>query len=210
MHTALHIPDRTVSWVIYKAEEKDLPALFTFLDYFYGPEGGVLKSSGMSKAQLEELRAVNPAAAEMYDTWGLSDGAYTELESGLISINPVCKEHEEIGSASSLVRFNGMSYQDNVDQGWKPYYQEIIDLYRIYDHSRSVGGEISAQFTPEENSEISSMQNEWMTYIGMAFPEFITGERDIYDDAAWESYCKDLETMNVQIYCDAVNRIVGK
>ena len=64
-----------------KAADKDLPALFTFLDHFYDLESGAIQATyGLSKEEVEDAKTVAPAAYERYARMGLENGAYTITE----------------------------------------------------------------------------------------------------------------------------------
>ena len=192
-----------------KAKDKDLPALFTFLDYFYSEEGGVMVAMGLSKEQVEECRTVAPGAAELYDKWGLSDGAYTVTDEGKYLKIPFLNSDGNLAGASCLVRFNGNTDESNLDRGFLPYYQEQMDLLHMYEVTGSIGTEITSQLTPDESSRTSEILNDITTYCNIELPKFITGEKNINDDAAWDAFCQQLAEYGADEYCEIYNRIYG-
>ena len=192
-----------------KAKNKDLPALFTFLDYFYGDEGSLLLTYGLSGEQVEECRTVAPGAAALYDQWGVSDGAYTITEEGKYLKNQIMNENGEIAGSANLVRFNGNTDESKIDRGWLPYYEEQMNLFHMYEVTGGIGTEISSQLTPDESSRTSDIFNDISTYCNIELPKFITGEKDINDDAAWDAFCQQLVEYGAEEYCDIYNRIYG-
>lgn len=192
-----------------KAKDKDLPALFTFLDYFYSEEGGVMVAMGLSKEQVEECRTVAPGAAELYDKWGLSEGAYTVTDEGKYLKDPKLNSDGNLAGASCLVRFNGNTDESNLDRGFLPYYQEQMDLLHMYEVTGSIGTEITSQLTPDESSRTSEILNDITTYCNIELPKFITGEKNINDDAAWDAFCQQLAEYGADEYCEIYNRIYG-
>ena len=188
-----------------KAEDKDLPALFTMLDYFYGPEGSCILTNGLSGEQVEECKTVAPEAAKMYTDWGLENGAYSVTEEGKILADPIVKTNDEIGGSTAPGRFNGLTNRTNIDNGYLPYYQHMMDLYRMYPNDCQIGGELTAQLTNEESSFNADVLNEYTTYTSRVIPEFITGEKDIYDDAQWQEFVDTLVEAGVNEYADNYN-----
>lgn len=52
-------------------------------------------------------------------------------------------------------------------------------------------------FTIEESDELDEIAQNIPTYVSESFAAFLTGSKDINDDAVWESYLADLETYNL-------------
>ena len=202
-------------WVVSdKAADKDLPALFTFMDHFYDMESGALELTfGLTKEQVEEAKTTAPKAYEIYSKMGLEDGAYWKNDKGEFEKNPVYYPNDvnEIGGACSLVRFLGLTEETRFDRKYLPYYADQMALYRIYDALKAgIGTEITAQLTPDQNNNFSEVYNNVSTYCAQAVPEFITGELDIHDDAAWEEFCETIDSYDVQSYCDDLNGIINE
>ena len=196
-----------------KAADKDLPALFTFLDHFYDQKSGAIQATyGLSKEEVEDAKTVAPAAYERYVKMGLENGAYSITEEGKILKDPSYypEDNNDIGGSTALVRFSKLTVESNLDRGYLPYYKEQMDLYRLYDAGpASIGNEISAQLTPDQSSHFSEVYTNISTYTNQAVPEFITGELDIHDDAAWQEFCDTLESYDYQSYCDDLNGVLG-
>ena len=193
-----------------KAEDKDLPALFTFLDYFYGEEGANLLTYGLSAEQVKEAEETAPEAAQLYKSWGLENGAYTVDEEGWFHKDPVVVADDNIGGACALVRFNGLTQEKYLDNGWEDYRKETMALLNMYDNSRSaIGGEITAQLTVEENEEQAERSNNISTYTAQTIPQFLTGDLDIGDDSDWADFVATLEDYDCYGYCDVINRVLG-
>ena len=193
------------------AEDKDLPALFTFLDYFYGEEGSILLTYGLSGDQVKECEEIAPGAAEIYKNWGLENGSYTITDEGKYLKDPIVLGDDDISGASALVRFNGLTQEKDLDPGFPAYKEKEMALLNMYDTSAaSIGAAITAQLTVEENTEQADRYNNTSTYASQVLPQFINGELDIYDDAAWEDYCDTLlNSYDALGYCDAINRVLG-
>ncbi|MFZ4895599.1 ABC transporter substrate-binding protein [Plantibacter sp. Mn2098] len=55
---------------------------------------------------------------------------------------------------------------------------------------------------PETSGELATLQTNITTYITQANAEFVTGQRNINDDAAWKSYVKDLNDLGMPRYLE--------
>ena len=198
-------------WVITdKAADKDLPALFTFLDYFYSEEGSTIKAYGLTAEQVEECKEIAPDVYQQFVDWDLLDGSISITDDGKILKNPKIKDKDDIINSSDLVRFIGMTPNDREENDWEPYYADQMALLRLYDPTvAGIGGEVTAQMTPEESSTFQEILNNTKTYNDQAVPQFITGQRDIHDDAEWQSFCDDLAAYEPEAYSEIINGILG-
>ena len=202
-------------WVVTdKAAEKDLPALFSYLDYFYDTEeGSLVKTFGLSKEQVEVCKTELPEVYKAYEEWGLLDGAYFINDKGMIQGSPVFNPQDDlgIGSIVKAIRIDGLTNEANYDRGFPDWYNDLWMLWRKYDFTKSaIGGEISAQLSPEQSANFQDVYNRLSTYLAQTVPEFVTGELDIHDDAAWEEFCAEVEGYDVQSYCDDINGILAQ
>ena len=132
-----------------KAKDKDLPALFTFLDYFFSPEGSILATYGLNADQLKELETLCPAAFKLYQDLGLSDGAYTE-ENGKYKRNPLYLVNDDVAGLAALLRFIRLEDLSNLQNDYPDYYQHALDLWSMYPVDSLIGNELIAQLTSEE------------------------------------------------------------
>jgi putative aldouronate transport system substrate-binding protein len=55
---------------------------------------------------------------------------------------------------------------------------------------------------PDTSAELAELQTNIATYITQAQAEFVTGQRDIDDDATWEAYTADLEGLGLSRYLE--------
>lgn len=54
----------------------------------------------------------------------------------------------------------------------------------------------------ETSAELAELQTNIATYITQAQAEFVTGQRDITDDAAWDAYVADIEGLGLDRYLE--------
>jgi len=55
---------------------------------------------------------------------------------------------------------------------------------------------------PDTSAELADLQTNISNYITQAQAEFVTGQRDIDDDAAWQAYLDDLDGLGVDRYLE--------
>ncbi len=69
-------------------------------------------------------------------------------------------------------------------------------------------------FTSEENEIVNLYQNDILSYVNEARSEFLTGIRDIRDDAQWQAYLAEFDYLETEAwiaaYQSAYNRMMGK
>ncbi len=59
----------------------------------------------------------------------------------------------------------------------------------------------------DTSAELAELQTNIATYITQAQAEFVTGQRDIDDDAAWEAYAADLEGLGLSRYLEMMQEL---
>ena len=56
---------------------------------------------------------------------------------------------------------------------------------------------VGVSFTTEESDTLDEIGQNIPTFVSESFASFLTGAKDIDDDAVWEQYKNDLETYNL-------------
>jgi putative aldouronate transport system substrate-binding protein len=65
-------------------------------------------------------------------------------------------------------------------------------------------------FTAEEEESILHIKNEIEAYVRQSVIAFITGERDIHDDAAWAAYIGGFERMGLALLLQTAQTAVNR
>lgn len=190
-----------------KAKDKDLPALFTFLDYLYSPEGTVIGTYGLNAEQTEELKEINPSSYNICVESGLANGAYTIVD-GKYRREDVYFTSEDASGTAVPLRLVRLEDESNMLYEYPEFYQHALDLWGMYPTDSMVGEEITAQLSPQERDIKATLDAEYITFTAQVIPEFITGERDIRSDADWAAFCEDVNAFKPEEYTNALNRIL--
>lgn len=196
--------------VTKRAEDKDLAALFTALDYLFSEEGSYLKTYGFTGDVMEDVKANYPELAEYYAELGCPDGGFirVEGENGL-EFAPVeaVVDNADIEGILGLMRVHGIAASQKADM-YNAFFRHNLDQYRLYEDKGQIGYEITLQMTTEEGKKFAEISANLIPYMQKMVPEFITGERDIHDDAQWESFCSGVMEYEPDAYTDSLNRIL--
>ena len=192
--------------VTSKAEDKDLATLFTALDYLYSVDGGFLRSYGFSDELQAEVQ--DPIYAEY-----LPDGAYTvdtdEDGNTVYRLNPEREAIADLSSSIAAFRITGRTSVQNVNAGNPDYYQHNIDLWTIYNTTGTIPSSATTALSSEASAENSQIFTDvYSNYMAIEVARFVTGERDITDDADWQDYCDGCEELNAQKYADNINEVL--
>ncbi len=131
------------------AEDKNLPALLSFIDYLYTEEGAELASLGFSKEQYEETKD------EFYTEHGLTEGAYVkdeDAEDGKIyrwaDNNP---ESLPLNGAARINRLPlGYRYVGSCDHGYTAMEQKSIDNWNKYPNTGDILSDIVSKVNADD------------------------------------------------------------
>lgn len=198
----LHIPDCLFQGgqvsqnlvVTDKAKDKDLALLFHYLDYFYTEEGALMRTYGLSEAQMEECQD------EVYLKYGLDKGAYTIEEVNGVEyvrrVEVLQKNEGNIQTAMGGGRVFGLNMASKETFDFTPTYIHSREQWIKYDATASVisiNGRRSKDVIDDYNKIRARIEEEYM-YINV--PMFIKGEKNFTSD--WESFCNDLKKRNYE------------
>lgn len=204
-----------------KAQDKDLGALFTFLDSLYTEEAAVMISNGLTKEQYEETRP------QLYQDYGLEEGAYEDSgtlnEKGqkLYYANPVLKEYDDgLAVAARLERVVGLHSPAGAETKdiTEPEFEEYERMYdnwnEVWFNTGRLGDSFTGQLSAEDASAFSSREVKIRDYLAKTIPEFIRGTKDPYDDEDWNQYLAMLNKYapekNTEIYQELLNLLNGQ
>ena len=130
-----------------KAKDKDLATLCSYLDYFFTPEGALIKTLGLNGEQVAEF-----SENSFYTDNGLKDGAYYLGEDGIYHKSSVLVH--DSGQLNTAVGFNkccGLELIRNVDLGYADTYQDSLDKWMLYPNTGFFwGSRTTHAFTQED------------------------------------------------------------
>ena len=190
---------------------KDIEALFHFLDYAYSEEGMLLKYFGLNKAQYTSTQN------EVYKKNGLTEGAYTDVKNDFgireLEFVDTLENNGILASALScnwLFGLNGLP--DNsilIDKNETKIVRHNLDEWVAYTNTGSFNIPINSQLSEEEENIISKTEISIREYASLNVPSYINGTKDPYNDEEWETFLQKVNQYNpdtvTQIYQKVVN-----
>ena len=179
------------------AEDKDIAALLTCLDWFYTPEGAAVRSFGLSQEQIDSADIEN----NLYEEYGIEGGAYTltEGEDGkpLYTLN--YDGSSDITNALKVTRMTvGMEYTGagadidyTLDTGDTKVVTDAKTQWTKYTSTASVS-DYNGQFDDDQNQTYSDLNQTASDYMAQNIPNLIKNGLD-----GWDSYVEGLESLGI-------------
>ncbi|MCI8711896.1 MAG: hypothetical protein HFH23_06375 [Ruminococcus sp.] len=175
-----------------KAEEKDLAALFTFLDWTYTTEGASVLYMGLNEEQVASVD-LNP---DIFADNGLK-AAYVEKtdDEGKIVYEKTVDQSNEMVSALTGIRMtvgtsmSGTNGEYTIDNGNPRINEEAFSQWSKYINTGNIM-EYSALLNVEESEVFSKMQTAVIEYQNINVPGVIAGTM------SWDEYVKGFESID--------------
>ena len=195
------------------AEDKDLGALLTCLDWFYTPEGAATRSFGLSQEQLDSCEIEN----NLYEENNIP-GAYTlgtdENGNPLYTLN--YEDGSDLCNALKPMRLVvGMEYSGagadidyTLDRGDAAVTADAKTQWTKYISTASVS-DYNAQFTDEQNELYTSLDQTVNDYMAQNVPVMIKEGLD-----SWDAYVEGLNGLGIDemtaVYQEIVDELFQK
>ena len=180
-----------VSWGIgTNSTEEEIQYACMLLNYFYTEEGSLLANYGVEGVTFEYLDDGTP--------W------YTDL----ITDNPD-------GLTQTLAMYTYIGYSIPALSDYTKYNVAALtdwaDFIEVWGSSADNSWDMPAvSLSIEEQEEYSAVATDVETYLDENVAKFIIGDLDVNDDAVWQNYLDDLESLGVntmiEIYSAALER----
>ncbi|MDR1598441.1 MAG: hypothetical protein LBS11_00955 [Oscillospiraceae bacterium] len=170
-----------------KAKDKDLAALFTFLDWQFSREGAKLKILGLSKEQYEETRN------ELYTRLGFTEGAYyaNQTPDGeLYKLLPEIEADDRLANAVRPIRFFWLDATATLtipNEGMKADQQRV---WLTYSNTGTLNTSFIKQLSPADTNLYSKVNTQVTEFANKHVPDFIMGGKDPFSDKDWDAWVK--------------------
>ena len=179
------------------AEDKDIAALLTCLDWFYTPEGAAVHSFGLSQEQIDSADIEN----NLYEEYNIEGGAYTmtEGEDGKTLYTLNYDNSSDITNALKTTRMVvGMEYTGagadidyTLDTGEAKVVADAKTQWTRYTSTASVS-DYNGQFDDDQNQTFSDLNQTASDYMAQNIPNLIKNGLD-----GWDSYVEGLESLGI-------------
>lgn len=183
-----------------KAAKKDLPALLSWLDYFYTPEGSRLRFFGLSKEQVEETQ--DP----VYLALGLTEGGYyaVETEDGVKYqyVQKMIDDDQILSITTAVYMFSKGGPADWL--GKAPLEQDLVEQWNLYQATGLPSNLFKSQMDADDARAFTKTETRIREFMSKNVPPFIRGEKDPFSDQDWNAFVKGLSKYgpekNTKIY----------
>ncbi|MBQ8954279.1 MAG: hypothetical protein IJ048_09195 [Clostridia bacterium] len=175
------------------AAEKDLAALCSYLDYFYTPEGGLIKTLGLSAEQVAEFEDNT-----FYADHGLADGAYFLNDEGKYQkVDTLVNDSGQLNTAVGFNKCPGMLMVATVDLGYAPTYQASLDKWTKYPNTGFFqGSRTTNEMSQADAKTCDDIHSKVLEYMGKNCANFIIGKSNFEKD--WDKWCTVLNKYKVE------------
>ncbi len=183
------------------AKDKNLEALFTYLDTFYNPEheNYIARNYGLTKEQYESISDVQEKrnGKTFQERFEIQDGSYTITEKNgktFYALSEIILGDGYLRNATKGNRMFGYRIisesselteyiQDTVDEHWHAY------LNKGYISKSTLG-----LLTTEQSDTYAKTRSKINDKMSVEIPKFINGTYDINGED-WDTYCKIIEKL---------------
>ena len=194
-----------------KAEDKNLPALFTYLNWCYTRDGALFGTMGMSQEQYESMD-FDP---DNYAEYGFTDGLYHEEDRDGVTtyVTHIPQNSTLNGNAFITGRLTarlqltgtGDDLDYDIDNGESEVYQACREAYGSYD---STGNVISyaTKLTDDENEQAGDVYTPLKDYMNQVIPRMIKNGVD----SEWDEYVKTVDSYDTKSVCEIYQKYVDE
>ena len=167
------------------AAEKDLEALFTFLDYNYTDEGAL--TGYFTAEQIAELN--HP----IYERFGLSGGTFKEIQTADgVKLAPVDAIINEGGNLKlAVMGKRGLSRDPNsLTIEGSERVEDMRNIWITYPDNGNLSTPFIGQLSLDEGKKYAKISTQINGFLERSVPDFITGKKDPFSDTEWQAFVK--------------------
>lgn len=180
------------------AKDKNLPLLFTMLDYMYTREGGVIKQGGLTEDIMKDY------SDSYYTKNGFSNGLVTYEDGTYYLRNEVLEltGNEQNTFKANLIPGLCTDIKRKIVEPGEKYMDGLWVMFKNKGFlTRSFTGQLSIQDGNKMITVQTDVRNECMTEV----PKFIKGTRSMSE---WNSFTKQLTRLGVADVTAALNALL--
>ncbi len=181
----------TATGITTKAEDKDLEALFTFLDWTYSEEGGVTMQIGLSPEQYKSVELDPDLLAE--NNLSSAYTASTDEQGRRVYTNTVAGSAQLCGALTAkrmaTALMPGNTDTTVLDTGNAKVVKESFEKWSAYKNTGSVS-DYTKLFNSKETSTYGEFNTQMTDYIAQNLPGVIQGKM------SWEDYEKGYKAID--------------
>ena len=165
---------------------EDVEVAMAFLDYGYSYEGSLLYNFGFQ---------MGAGVEGTVETWD-----YDENGEPLFDGDALLTVAEATNIASGVISTKdlaGVVFDTRLSFEFEERELSCFEAWSTNKNTSCILGSATT-FTADESTEASAIYSDILTYVATASLQFINGDLDVNDDAVWNSYVADIESMGIE------------
>ena len=202
-----------ITEALEEKSEDTIAALFTYLDWMYTREGGLLRSVGLSQEQIDSVDLEN----NLYEEYGVENGAYdvSENEEGKTVYTFHYDSSGDLGAALRPMRMvvgieltgAGANIDYVFDKGETQVQQRATEQWTRYTNTAGLL-DYNGQFTAEQNDVYAEVTQAVTDYMYQTLPNLIKNGLD-----GWDAYVEGVNALGperlTEVYQDVMDDLFG-
>jgi hypothetical protein len=189
-----------------KAKDKDLEALFSFLDSLYSFDGGMVKSYGLTKEEEETV------VSDLYERNGITNGSYFSVDTPdgkKYSLMPeILNMSGQFHNAVRASRLFGLQISSNQYVTESDSLVANLKEWIVYENTGGFDQSFRNQLSAADALEASKIETNLNEFMGKNIPNFIKGSKDPYNDDDWNAYVKAINKYKPQRYVEIYQSVL--
>ena len=192
-----------------QAEEKNLPALFTYFNWLFTDEGAVTKKLGLSSEQLASVEIED----NLYEENDLDGGYVLEQdENGNPKYVMNYDVSADINGSLTMARMQvgidmtgvGQNLNYTWDKGESKVLADALEDWGAYTATANLS-DYDSQFSSDDNQAKADVQTQLGDYINQTIPKLITEGLD-----GWDEYVEKVTAYGVEDVCEIYQKYLNK
>ncbi len=195
------------------AKDKNLEALFTYLDTFYDPDNVnyIASNYGLTKEQYESIEQYQEKinGKTFQERFGIENGGYTVTEKDgkrTYEFSEILLEDTTLQNAQKgnrLWRYQIVSESNNITDD---VYDAVVNQWAAYPNFGWINNSILSLLSTEKADARTKTRSKINDKMGSEIPKFINGTYDV-NGADWDTYCKTINKMGHQKITDYLQEL---
>ncbi len=200
----------TVSYIITDAaKDKNLEALFTYLDTFYDTsnENYITSNYGLTKEQYESIEEYQEKVngQTFQERWGVDCDSYTVIEKDghkFYKFNDQFLADSSLRNAAignRIFHYGILSESNNITS---IEYDAAVNQWGAYPNKGWISKSVQALLSSEQADLYAKTRTKINDKMAVEIPKFINGKYDL-NGADWDTYCKTINKLGAKKVTDA-------
>lgn len=163
---------------------EEVEVALQFLDYGYSYEGSLLYNFGFQKGSGHDV-----------ETWDFDDEGEPLFDGD--AIKTVAESTNIASGVISTKDLAGVVFDTRLSFEFEERELACFDAWSTNKTTENILGSKTV-LNAEEATEASAIYSDIITYVATSVLQFVNGDQDVNDDAVWDSYVKNIESMGIE------------